>query len=31
VGLLRLQTGIHQLAAMGLYERMGFRAVPPFG
>jgi len=31
VGLLRLETGIHQLAAIGLYESMGFRIVPPFG
>jgi len=31
VSLLRLETGIHQLAAIGLYETMGFRIVPPFG
>ncbi len=31
VGVLRLETGIHQVAAMGLYERMGYRAIPPFG
>ena len=31
VGLLRLETGIHQHAAIGLYERMGFRGIPPFG
>jgi putative acetyltransferase len=31
VGLLRLETGIHQHAAIGLYERMGFRRIPPFG
>jgi len=31
VGLLRLETGIHQHAAIGLYESMGFRIVPPFG
>lgn len=31
VGLLRLETGIHQHAAIGLYERMGFRLIPPFG
>ena len=31
VGLLRLETGIHQRAAIGLYERMGFRSIPPFG
>jgi ribosomal protein S18 acetylase RimI-like enzyme/uridine kinase len=31
VRLLRLETGIHQQAAIGLYERMGFRRIPPFG
>ena len=31
VGLLRLETGIHQQAAIGLYERVGFRCIPPFG
>ena len=31
VGLLRLETGIHQHAAIGLYEQMGFKRVPPFG
>jgi len=31
IGLLRLETGIHQRAAIGLYERMGFQRVPPFG
>ena len=31
IGLLRLETGIHQQAAMGLYERMGFQRIPPFG
>ena len=31
VSLLRLETGIHQHAAIGLYEREGFRRVPPFG
>ena len=31
VGLLRLETGIHQAAAIRLYERMGFQHVPPFG
>jgi GNAT superfamily N-acetyltransferase len=31
VGLLRLETGIHQAAAIGLYERMGFQRIPPFG
>jgi len=31
VGLLRLETGIHQRAAIGLYERVGFRRIPAFG
>ena len=31
VRLLRLETGIHQHAAIGLYERMGFRCITPFG
>jgi putative acetyltransferase len=31
VGLLRLETGIHQHEAIGLYERMGFRGISPFG
>ena len=31
VGLLRLETGIHQHAAIVLYERSGFQSVPPFG
>jgi len=31
VRLLRLETGIHQKDAIRLYERMGFRSVPPFG
>lgn len=30
VSLLRLETGIHQREAIGLYERMGFRRIPPF-
>lgn len=30
VNLLRLETGIHQQAAIRLYERAGFRPVPPF-
>ena len=28
---LRLETGIHQAAAIRLYERAGFRQIPPFG
>jgi GNAT superfamily N-acetyltransferase len=31
IGLLRLETGIHQTAAIRLYEQEGFRRVPPFG
>jgi GNAT superfamily N-acetyltransferase len=31
VTLLRLETGIHQHAAIRLYERVGFRRIPPFG
>jgi len=31
VMLLRLETGIHQHAAIGLYEQMDFRLVSPFG
>jgi putative acetyltransferase len=27
---LRLETGIYQPEAMGLYERMGYRPIPPF-
>jgi len=31
VEILRLETGIHQHAAIWLYEREGFRRIPPFG
>jgi ribosomal protein S18 acetylase RimI-like enzyme len=31
VKLLRLETGVHQHEAIGLYERAGFKLVPPFG
>lgn len=31
ISLLRLETGIHQHEAIGLYERLGFRRIPPFG
>lgn len=31
VSLLRLETGIHQVAAIKLYERFGFRRCGPFG
>jgi putative acetyltransferase len=31
VSILRLETGIYQLDAIGLYERFGFKRRPPFG
>jgi putative acetyltransferase len=31
ISVLRLETGIHQVEAIGLYERMGFYRIPPFG
>ena len=31
VTLLRLETGIHQQAAIRLYEQNGFHRIPPFG
>ncbi len=31
VPLLRLETGIHQAAAITLYEQYGFVRIPPFG
>jgi putative acetyltransferase len=31
ISLLRLETGIHQHEAIGLYERAGFQSIPPFG
>jgi GNAT superfamily N-acetyltransferase len=31
VHLLRLETGIHQKDAIALYERIGFKPIPPFG
>lgn len=31
VNLLRLETGIHQHEAIGLYERAGFQLIAPFG
>ena len=31
INLLRLETGIHQHDAIALYERAGFRSIPPFG
>ena len=31
VSVLRLETGVHQREAIGLYERLGFSRIPPFG
>jgi putative acetyltransferase len=31
VAVLRLETGIYQPEAIGLYERYGFQRIPPFG
>jgi putative acetyltransferase len=31
VGLLRLETGIYEKEAIGLYEGFGFERIPPFG
>ena len=31
INLLRLETGVHQREAIGLYESMGFHRIPPFG
>jgi GNAT superfamily N-acetyltransferase len=31
ITLLRLETGIYQREAIGLYERLGFYRIPPFG
>jgi len=31
VDLLRLETGIYQIEAIGLYEQFGFHRIPPFG
>jgi putative acetyltransferase len=31
LGVLRLETGIHQVAAIRLYERSGFQRIRPFG
>ncbi|MEX1018648.1 MAG: GNAT family N-acetyltransferase [Litorilinea sp.] len=31
VSVLRLETGIYQTEAIGLYERYGFRRIAPFG
>ncbi|BAZ26219.1 GCN5-like N-acetyltransferase [Kalymmatonema gypsitolerans NIES-4073] len=31
ITLLRLETGVHQQEAIGLYEQVGFYRIPPFG
>ena len=31
IEILRLETGIHQHAAISLYEQVGFQRTPPFG
>jgi ribosomal protein S18 acetylase RimI-like enzyme len=31
ISVLRLETGIYQKEAIGLYERYGFQRIPPFG
>lgn len=31
LSILRLETGIYQTEAIGLYERWGFQRIPPFG
>lgn len=31
VHVLRLETGIYQVEAIGLYEQYGFQRIPPFG
>jgi putative acetyltransferase len=31
IGIIRLETGIYQEAAIRLYERMGYQKIPPFG
>lgn len=31
IHVLRLETGIHQTEAIGLYVRFGFQRIPPFG
>jgi ribosomal protein S18 acetylase RimI-like enzyme len=31
IKVLRLETGIYQVEAIGLYERYGFQRRPPFG
>lgn len=31
IAVLRLETGIYQQEAIGLYQQMGFQRIPPFG
>jgi len=31
IKVLSLETGIHQYASIGLYERMAFKRIAPFG
>jgi len=31
IDIIRLETGIHQYNAVGLYKHMGYREIPPFG
>ncbi len=31
IGILRLETGVHQPEAIAMYERLGFRRIPRFG
>lgn len=31
IAILRLETGVHQVEAIGLYERYGFQRIGPFG
>ena len=31
IPVARLETGVHQTEALGLYERLGYRSVSPFG
>jgi putative acetyltransferase len=31
ISVLRLETGIYQTEAIGLYEQFGFQRIPPFG
>ena len=31
IAVIRLETGIHQIEAIGLYTGLGFERIPPFG